>query len=125
MTIATFLIGVVMVSNIATNYFPFRGIVIYLMTGKQEITTKHNVIITVLFQFCTGLVAIIFPNVTDVLSIFGGIASTNICYIVPLTVYIKLRRPGESIFRPKNLFAIIYFCLLTAIGWLSSLSIIL
>mmetsp|Transcript_101238 Transcript_101238/g.139758 ORF Transcript_101238/g.139758 Transcript_101238/m.139758 type:complete len:264 (+) Transcript_101238:1078-1869(+) len=125
MTVATLLIGVVMVSNIATNYFPFRGITIYMITGKQEITTKLNIIITICFQIGTSVVCIMFPHVTDVLSVFGGIASTNICYLVPLTCYIRLRKPGESLFQLKYIAAIIYFCFLTVVGWLSSLSIIL
>lgn len=34
MMLATLLVGMVMISNIATNFFPFRGICVYLITGK-------------------------------------------------------------------------------------------
>ena len=58
------------------------------------------------------------------LAIFGGICSVNIVYIVPLICYIKLRREDDPITSPKNLLAIIYFGLMSLIGWTSSVGTI-
>lgn len=58
---------------------------------------------------------------SNVLAIFGGIASVNIVYIVPLFCYIKLRREDDPITSPKNLIAIFYFSLMSIIGWMSVL----
>ena len=79
-----------------------------------------------------------FPNVSNVLAIFGGIASVNIVYIVPrkfplkitdlcvlVYCYLKLRREDDPITSPKNLAAIIYFSLMCLIGWSSSLGTVL
>jgi len=60
-----------------------------------------------------------------VLAIFGGIASVNIVYIVPLTIYFKLKREDDPYTSPKNLAAIIYFSIMCLIGWGSSLGTIL
>lgn len=49
MMLATLLIGMVMISNIATNFFPFRGISVYLITGKQEIPDRLNWILAICF----------------------------------------------------------------------------
>ena len=74
-----------------------------------------------------------FPSVSNVLAIFGGIASVNIVYIVPckyttacitdpvVFCYLKLRRDDDPITSPKNLAAIIYFSLMCLIGWGSSI----
>ena len=64
--------------------------------------------------------SIVFPKVSNVLAIFGGIASVNIVYIVPLICYIRLRREDDPITSPKNLLAILYFSLMSIIGWCSS-----
>ena len=69
----------------------------------------------------TCSVSIVFPNVSNVLAIFGGIASVNIVYIVPLYCYLKLRKEGEPLTEPKNLAAIIYFAVMCVIGWCSSI----
>jgi len=43
----------------------------------------RNLLITACFYIATGGVSIVFPKVTKVLGIFGGISSVNICYLVP------------------------------------------
>jgi hypothetical protein len=72
-----------MVTNIVLNYIPFRNSLHYMITKNNNISTRFNIICTGLFQTATCVVSIIFPNVQNVLSIFGGIASVNIVYIVP------------------------------------------
>lgn len=57
---------------------------------------------------------------SNVLAIFGGIASVNIVYIVPLYCYLKLRRDDDPLTSPKNLAAMFYFGLMSLIGWCSS-----
>jgi hypothetical protein len=59
-----------------------------------------------------------------VLAIFGGIASVNIVYIVPLICYLNLRHEGDSLLAPKNLSAIIYFSIMCLLGWSSSIGTI-
>ena len=66
------------------------------------------------------IVSIVFPSVQSVLSIFGGIASVNIVYIVPLVCYLKLRHEGEPLLIAKNVLAIVYFVIMILLGWLSS-----
>ena len=78
-----------------------------------------------------------FPSVSNVLAIFGGIASVNIVYIVPrkslllshlilsftttiVYCYLKLRRDDDPLTAPKNIAAILYFGLMCLIGWGSS-----
>ena len=72
-----------MVSNIVLNYIPFRNSLYFMTTGKENFSTKFNIICTICFQVATCSVSIVFPNVSNVLAIFGGIASVNIVYIVP------------------------------------------
>ena len=82
-TIASILVLSTMVTNIVMNYIPFRNSLYFMSTGKENFSTKFNIICTVCFQVATCSVSIKFPNVSNVLAIFGGIASVNIVYIVP------------------------------------------
>ena len=72
-----------MVSNIVLNYMPFRNSLYFMATGQEKFTTKFNIICTACFQAATCSVSIVFPKVSNVLAIFGGISSVNIVYIVP------------------------------------------
>ena len=82
-TVASILVLSTMVSNIVLNYIPFRNSLYFMSTGKEDFSTKFNLICTICFQTATCSVSIVFPNVSNVLAIFGGIASVNIVYIVP------------------------------------------
>ena len=82
-TVASILVLSTMVSNIVLNYIPFRNSLYFMCTGKEDFSTKFNLICTACFQTATCSVSIVFPNVSNVLAIFGGIASVNIVYIVP------------------------------------------
>lgn len=73
----------VMVTNIVLNYIPFRNSLYYMATGKENFSTTFNIICTACFQAACCSVSIVFPSVSNVLAIFGGIASVNIVYIVP------------------------------------------
>ena len=114
-----------LVANITLNYIPFRNSLYFMSTGKEEFSTKFNIICTACFQAATCSISIVFPNVADVLAVFGGIASVNIVYIVPLFCYLKLRREGDPLSAPKNVAAIIFFSTMIVIGWCSSIGTIM
>ena len=73
----------VMVTNIVLNYIPFRNALYFMFTGKENFSTKFNIICTACFQASICFISIVYPSVSNVLAIFGGIASVNIVYIVP------------------------------------------
>ena len=114
-----------MVSNIVLNYIPFRNSLYFMSTGKENFSTKFNIICTVCFQVACCSVSIVFPSVSNVLAIFGGIASVNIVYIVPLFCYLKLRHENDPLTSMKNVSAIIYFGIMCLIGWGSSIGTVL
>ncbi len=123
--IAALALLVVMVANCVTNYMPFRSILYAMATGKEVVPQKWNFIITFSFFGTVVLVSLFFPFVTKVLGIFGGICSVNICYLIPIICYIKLRHEGDPIVSLKNLSAIIYMVFLCILGWLSVIASIL
>ena len=65
---------------------------------------------------CT-VVAILFPNITSVLSILGGLCSCTIAYLIPMLAYV--RTSDKSPFACQNLITIIFFGTLTTIGYIA------
>jgi hypothetical protein len=50
-----------------------------------------------------------------VLGIFGGFSSVNICYLIPVYCYIKLRH--DELKTPKNILGIAFMAWLCFLGW--------
>jgi len=65
---------------------------------------------------CT-LVAIVFPNITSVLSILGGLCSCTMSYLIPMIAYV--RTSGKHWYSPYNLTLIVFFGSLTLIGYIA------
>ena len=74
---------IVMVVNCVTNYMPFRENLYSMIFDVDEIPQSHNYIITGLFYSLVIVISIVFPKITSILGIFGGLTSTVICYIIP------------------------------------------
>ena len=82
----------------------------------------RNLVTTAGFCLLTCAVAVFYPNVSSVLSILGGACSVSICYTVPLYAWIKLSDKHWT--AKENLFPLIFFGILIAIGYLSVISTI-
>jgi hypothetical protein len=62
-------------------------------------------------------IAIVFPNITGVLSIMGGLCSCTMSYLIPVIAYVRLNK--EPWYACKNLGPILFFGTLTIIGYTS------
>jgi hypothetical protein len=99
---------------------PFKLNTYQLLTGQSVVTTTANAVICGCFCIVTCVVSIIFPNIKAVLGIFGGLCSVNLCFLIPLYIYLKLRK--DSIYCFKNMSALIYFSVLIVSGWVGALA---
>jgi hypothetical protein len=73
-------IAIVMVLFVAVpvNYNPFRNQVFYVFWGRDTFSQKENIVCTGIFIAVTCFLAIVFPNVSAVLGILGGLNATSI-----------------------------------------------
>lgn len=62
-------------------------------------------------------IAIVFPKITQVLSILGGLCSVTMCYFIPTYAYVKLS--SNRWYHLDNLLPIIFFGSLIIIGYTS------
>ena len=85
MIMAKLAVIVIMVVNCVTNYMPFRNNFYRMFIGGDgsDIPIKHNMLITAVFYLVIVVISIVFPKVTSILGIFGGLTSTLICYAIP------------------------------------------
>jgi len=84
---------------------------------KTEFSKKANIGITGAFMVGATAIAIVFPNITSVLSIMGGLCSCTMSYLIPVVAYVRLNK--ERWYAPKNIFPILFFGTLTIIGYTS------
>jgi hypothetical protein len=68
--------------------------------------------------FCTGT-AIVFPDITSVLSILGGLCSCTMSYLIPTIAHVRCSK--ERWYNCSNLGPILFFGTLTTIGYISVL----
>ena len=77
-------------------------------------------VVTLSFVVLTCTVSIVYPSVSTVLSILGGLCSVSICYTVPLYSWVKLSDKKWTAM--ENLAPMMFFIPLIMIGYLSVFS---
>ena len=81
---------------------------------------KANYLLTFGFVTVTVLLSILVPNITQVLSIMGGLCSCTLSYTIPLYCWVKLSpHPWHQW---SNLCAILFFGVLISLGYASVVS---
>jgi len=73
----------------------------------------------VLFVGLSWFIALIYPDITSVISIMGGLCATTIDFLIPTYCYVKLSDTKWT--SCKNLSSILFFGLMVSIGYISVL----
>ena len=68
------------------NLAPFRSNFFLMIRGKDECSAFENALLVALYVSGTTFLSIIFPHVSQVISIMGGLIATQLCYTVPLII---------------------------------------
>jgi hypothetical protein len=76
--IAQFSIVLVLFVAVPVNYNPFRNQLFYMFFKKDTFSFKENLLCTGTFIGITCFIAIVFPDVSSVLGILGGLNATGI-----------------------------------------------
>ena len=123
MTISKIGIAVSIFCSFPANYAPFRCSIFELFFKTDKIDKFKNIIVTVSFLGITCLIAAVYKNILDYISLCGGFLSSIICFIIPGSMYIKSNELKLS--HPKNVITIIVVCILSAIGFSSGVQTII
>ena len=117
MLVGALAICLIMVASLPVNYHPWRYQIFIFCFNRDDFNQCENAIITSIFMiFCTG-VAIVFPNITSVLSILGGLCSCTMSYLIPTIAYVRMSK--FKWYHHTNLLPILFFGTLTIIGYIS------
>ena len=110
-------LGIVMVLflGVPMNYNPFRNQVFYVFFGRDSYSQKENIVCTSIFIAVTCFLAIVFPDVSSVLGILGGLNATSIQFLVPMICSIKVS--GQPVKAPRNIIKILFFGFLCLVGY--------
>ena len=110
-------LGIVLVLFVAVpvNYNPFRNQVFYVFFGRDNFSNKENIVCTGCFIGVSCFLAIIYPDVSAILGIMGGLNATSIQFLVPLICSIKVS--GQPVKAASNIIKILFFGLLCLVGY--------
>jgi len=110
----------VLLVKVLTMVVPFKVNLYQMCTGENAtlLPNSWNYGIVTPLAIFTCFLSIVFPKIQAVLGIFGGIASSNIMFFVPLYIYISLS--NKSIWTIKNISITIFFSFMCLIGWYSA-----
>lgn len=101
MTTVRLLIVIMLLSKLPVIWNALRLSVINLIWNDTEITTKRNLITTIIFTFGTALIGAVYSNIGDFIDLLGGFCSVVISYFFPCFIYIKYKQ--HSTFHYKNI----------------------
>jgi amino acid permease len=113
--VAQLCIVMVLFVAVPMNYSPFRNQVFYVFFGRDNFSQKENILCTGIFTAVTCFLAIVFPDVSSVLGILGGLNATSIQFLVPMICSIKVS--GQPVKAPSNIIKILFFGFLCLIGY--------
>uniref|UniRef100_A0A7S3MZG2 Amino acid transporter transmembrane domain-containing protein n=1 Tax=Strombidium inclinatum TaxID=197538 RepID=A0A7S3MZG2_9SPIT len=99
------------------NYNPWRQQLFTNFLGMEEYSQTANAITTLLFTAFTCIVSILFPNISQVISIMGGLCASTMCYLIPLIILLKLSKKPLLSF--EKIVGILFFGSLVTMGYLS------
>ena len=110
-------LGILLVLFVAVpvNYNPSRNQVFYIFFGRDSFSDKENFVLTGIFIIFTTFVAIVFPNISAVLGILGGLNATSIQYFVPMICSVKVS--DLPVTSPSNIIKILFFGFLCLVGY--------
>jgi hypothetical protein len=100
---------------VPVNYNPSRNQVFYIFFGRDSFSDKENFVLTGIFIIFTTFVAIVFPNISAVLGILGGLNATSIQYFVPMICSVKVS--DLPVTSPSNIIKILFFGFLCLVGY--------
>jgi len=110
-------LGIVILLFVAVpvNFNPFRNLFFYVFYGRENFSQKENIVCTSIFIAVTCFLAIVFPDVSSVLGILGGLNATSIQFLVPMICSIKVS--GQSLKGFSNMIKFLFFGFLCAVGY--------
>ena len=101
------------------NFNPWRQTFFSIVVGRDEFSQKENFAMTLSFISLTSIISIVFPQITTVFSILGGLVSVSICYLIPLICHIRLS--DQAWYSSANLPPLLFFGVLIIVGYTSVL----
>ncbi|CDW77672.1 UNKNOWN [Stylonychia lemnae] len=88
-----------------------------IYSQEHQMTQGQSISMSFGFVVLTSVISIIYPDITGILSIIGGLCSVTMCYVLPTICHIKLNRQELSICKKYSL--IVFFGTLSLIGYIS------
>mmetsp|Transcript_41092 Transcript_41092/g.39610 ORF Transcript_41092/g.39610 Transcript_41092/m.39610 type:complete len:126 (-) Transcript_41092:26-403(-) len=100
-------------------YIPLRQQLFYFFLNREDFSLVENLLSTAVIIAVSAIAAIAYPEITQVLSIIGGLCAVSISYVIPTFSYVGLC--GKPYTHWYSMLCIAVFGILTLAGYFSVL----
>jgi hypothetical protein len=112
--LAQLVIIMVLFIAVPLTYNALRNQAFSLFLGREKFSMKENLVCTGIFISFTCFISIVFPNLSSIIGITGGLNATSIQFLVPMICSIKIS--GQSLNAGSNIIKILFFGFLCLVG---------
>ena len=85
--------------------------------GQKDFSNLANHLFVGTLMVTTTTISILFPKITAVLGILGGLVGVKLSYMIPLIIQIQLS--AHRWYHPSNLKPLLFFGTLIMMGYMS------
>lgn len=104
---------------IPSNYNSFRCSLFHILFGNENIRTIPNIILTVSTLIISAIIGVVYSEISNYISLLGGICCTTYCYFIPGWLMIKVEWKEMS--KTKRVLSIIGISILTLFGYIGGI----
>ena len=104
---------------IPSNYNSFRCSLFHILYGNENIRTIPNIILTVSTLIISAIIGVVYSEISNYISLLGGICCTTYCYFIPGWLMIKVEWNEMS--KTKRILSIIGISILTLFGYIGGI----
>lgn len=104
---------------IPSNYNSFRCSLFHILFGNENIRTIPNIILTVSTLIISAIIGVVYSEISNYISLLGGICCTTYCYFIPGWLMIKVE--WKEMLKTKRVLSIIGISILTLFGYIGGI----
>ena len=118
MSLGQFFMMILMVCNISLYYYTTLPTLTYIFNNGNEFNHKQNTYAAILMLSILTIISLFLDDLQDLLTFLGIFAQVSLIFILPISLYIKIK--GDEISKTKKagyIFSIAFYSILGIVGF--------
>ena len=118
MTLGQFFMAILMICNISLYYFTTLPTLQYLFNKNKEFTHKQNIMASILMLSLLTIISFFLSDLDKILTFLGIFAQVSLIFIIPMNLYLKMKKDTIKLKRKIVIIILItFYSLLGIVGF--------